>query len=69
MKRKLKDYTGAIADYDKAIKLNPDYVKAYNNRGLAKSSINDYNGACSDWYKAKELGDYDAIELINKYCQ
>ena len=32
-----KDYQGAIADYDKAIELNPKDVRAYYNRGVAKS--------------------------------
>ena len=31
-----KDYQGAIADYDKAIELNPKDARAYNNRGKQK---------------------------------
>ena len=31
------DYTGAIADYDKAIELDPNYALAYMNRGIAKA--------------------------------
>jgi tetratricopeptide (TPR) repeat protein len=27
------DYAGAIADFDRAIKIDPNLVKAYNNRG------------------------------------
>ena len=27
------DYDRAIADYDQAIQLKPDFVDAYNNRG------------------------------------
>ena len=34
----LGDYKGAIADYDSAIRLNPDDAKAYYNRGNAKSN-------------------------------
>ena len=33
------DYTGAIADLDKAIELDPNYALAYTNRGLAKAHL------------------------------
>ncbi len=33
--KNLKDYRRAIEDYDQALRLDPDYVKAYNNRGYA----------------------------------
>ena len=31
-----QDYDRAISDYTQAIKLNPDYAEAYNNRGYAE---------------------------------
>ena len=49
------NYKGAIADYDKAIKLDPKYISAYYNRGLAKYDLKDYEGASSDFDKANEL--------------
>ena len=51
----LKDYYGAIADYTKAISLNPDYAKAYNNRGISKDDLKDYYGAIADYTKAISL--------------
>ena len=33
------DYQAAISDYDEAIRINPEYAKAYGNRGI-KSSEN-----------------------------
>ena len=33
--RNLEDYDAAIADYTKAIEINPNYAEAYNNRGIA----------------------------------
>ena len=38
-KDKLGNYKGAIADYDKAIELNPQYASAYNNRGYCKTEV------------------------------
>ena len=54
-KYNLKDYTGAIADFNKTIQLNPDYVVAYFNRGFAKHSLKDYTGAISDYNKTIQL--------------
>ena len=65
----LKDYTGAIADYNKAIQLKPDYANAYYNRGVAKVNLKDKIGACTDWSKAGELGSSDAYKRIQKNCQ
>ena len=55
MKESTGDHKGAIADFDKAIKLNPKDEYAYNNRGIAKESTGDYKGAIADWGKAIEL--------------
>ena len=38
-KMNLKDYSGAIADYNKAIEINPRNANAYNNRGNTKSYL------------------------------
>ena len=35
----LEQYTAAIADYDIAIRLKPDYVEAYTIRGFAKYKL------------------------------
>ena len=33
-----KDYDGAIADYDQAIRLDPKHATAYYNRGIARKA-------------------------------
>lgn len=33
------DFAGAVESYDKALKLNPKYVKAYHNKGLALTQL------------------------------
>nr|MDA3911387.1 tetratricopeptide repeat protein [Bacteroidales bacterium] len=44
-KYELKDYRGAIADYNKAIEINPENADAYFNRGFTKHDLEDYRGA------------------------
>ena len=53
-KFKLQDYTGAIADFNKAIELDPDPADGavYLIRGFAKFSLQDYKGAIADYTKA-----------------
>jgi tetratricopeptide (TPR) repeat protein len=46
---------GAIAEFDKAIKINPKSSMAYNNRGLMHSKQRDYKGALADYNKAIEI--------------
>ncbi|AFY31665.1 trypsin-like peptidase domain-containing protein [Calothrix sp. PCC 7507] len=36
-----RDYKGAIADYTSALKINPNFALAYNNRGLTHSVLGD----------------------------
>ena len=48
-------YQSAIADYDTAIRLKPDYAKAYNNRGLAKDNLGQHFAAIADYDTAIRL--------------
>ena len=59
-KAKLKDYYGAIADYTKAIELDPNDADAYYNRGKNKFSLQDYRGAIADYTKYLEFKKLDA---------
>ena len=62
------DYQGAIADYTKALKINPKDVISYSNRGIARELVNDLQGACDDWRKAGDLGDERSAEWVNNQC-
>jgi len=58
-KRDLKDYYGAISDFNKAIEISPYDTDLYFLRGDSKESLKDYNGAMVDYSKMIELDDID----------
>lgn len=50
----------AIADYSRALELEPENAFTYGNRGLARSRIGDREGAIADFQQAAELFDTQA---------
>jgi tetratricopeptide (TPR) repeat protein len=57
------DYQGALADYNRAIKINPKNANAYYNRGLLKATkLQDPQGALADYNSAIQLKpSYDVV--------
>ena len=49
------DHYGAIADFTKAIEIDPQNDDAFYNRGTSKLELKDYYGAISDFTKAIEI--------------
>src|SRR5256885_4009993 len=45
---KAGDYDQAIADFDAALRINPNHVRAYVNRGNASFAKRDYDRAIAD---------------------
>jgi tetratricopeptide (TPR) repeat protein len=56
---KLKEYRQAVRDYDKVLELTPTGKAAriaYNDRGLAKVSLGEYQSAVQDFTKSIAIG-------------
>ena len=51
-----RKYREAIDEYTQAIKIKPDYARAYANRGEMMFYLGDRDRACLDWQKAERLG-------------
>jgi tetratricopeptide (TPR) repeat protein len=60
----LKDYPKAIADYTKAIAINPEDADAYTYRGGAYDTLKDYPKAISDYTKVIAINPEDAYGYI-----
>ena len=54
------DFDGAMADFTKAIKLNPKDAAAYEGYGGVKAIKGDLDGAIADFSKAVQLNPKDA---------
>jgi lipoprotein NlpI len=60
------DFDGAIADYSRALELDPKFVAAYRARGIAKQAKNDFEGAIADYNRALELDPNLAIAYADR---
>ena len=60
----MKDFAGAIQDYNKSIELKPTAPEGYIGRGLAKLNVKDTKGAIPDFDKAIELNPSSAVAFL-----
>ena len=68
------NYQGAIADYTKAIEINPQEAIPYYYRGDAKFNLQDYQGAIADYTKAIEMNPeyadaYNNRGIVKRYLK
>ncbi|MEN6321237.1 MAG: tetratricopeptide repeat protein [Syntrophaceae bacterium] len=59
---------GAIAEFSKAIELNPKYAEAYNGRGTLYNQLGKYDQAIDDFDKAMEINPKYAEAYNNQGC-
>lgn len=60
------DHQNAIKAYGEAIGLNPQYVDAYNNRGIAYGILGDTQKAINDFNTAIELNPQNEAAYFNR---
>ncbi len=65
-KFRLGECDEALADYDKAIQLKPDFVEAYKNRGAAKIQLKRTHEAFADFDEVIRLKPDDAEAYNNR---
>jgi tetratricopeptide (TPR) repeat protein len=63
-----KQYREAIALFDNAILLKPDYKEAIMARGQSFLMIEERDKACADFALSTKLGWAPAKEYVEKYC-
>ncbi|WP_291530187.1 tetratricopeptide repeat protein [Bacteroides sp. UBA939] len=59
----------AIKVLKDALAIDPDYGEAYRLIGIAQLQLKQNKEACTNFAKAKELGDPNVDELIEKHCK
>jgi tetratricopeptide (TPR) repeat protein len=64
--RRLGHNEAAIQDYGAVIALNPEFVRAYKNRGTAYYYLGDYEAAIADYGRAIELDPTDSGTYYNR---
>src|SRR3989344_6946387 len=65
-KRAKGDLNGAIADYNRALELDPRHANAYINRGYAKQVRGDHDGAITDYNRALKFDPQYALAYNNR---
>jgi tetratricopeptide (TPR) repeat protein len=63
-KGKVNDYYGSIEDFSEAISLIPNEGSFYFYRGLAYLGIDKYGEGCDDLWKAVQLGNESAMNVL-----
>jgi hypothetical protein len=63
---KLKQFDKAIADYTKAIELDPKLATAYSNRGIAYGGLKQYNKTITDCTGEFTL-EVQRLKMFTKY--
>lgn len=61
-----KDYSGAVDDINKALKIKPHFERLYFQRGKLKEELKDFEGARADYTKAILLKENYDVAYLNR---
>lgn len=67
-KLEIRDYNGAVRDFNKVLELDVKNAKALFGRGSAEFAQGNHALACEDWHKALALGHKEAEHMIKDVC-
>ena len=59
----------AVTILNKVVKMDPNYSETYRLLGICQIQLKNNKEACLNFQKAKELGDSNVDELIEKHCK
>ena len=62
----IKDYDSAMADYNKAIEINPNYDLAFYNRGAGWVVKKEYNKAIADYTRVLNIDKHYADAYVSR---
>jgi tetratricopeptide (TPR) repeat protein len=62
----LRQYEAALAEYNRALDLDPTLARAYNNRGATHRALRRYKAALADYSQAIELDPTEAQAYSNR---
>jgi len=65
----MEEYEKALADYSRAIELNPGLAQAYVNRAFANHRLSEYDRAWADVRKAWSLGAVVSPEFVDELAE
>jgi len=63
---KLHRYPEAVADYDQAIKNNPQDIRSYLNRAVAHKEMGHWDEAIADYSQVIKINPNDAVAHLNR---
>ncbi len=67
-KLEIRDYNGAVRDFEKVLAVDAQNARALFGRGSAEFAQGNHKLACEDWHKALKLGHKEAEHMIKDVC-